>query len=98
MLLGKSNTCQRSQSPRRKDKALLKRIPKTSVRELLVSWSEGLKQQIEDELASAPAFMSIQTASRVMDVSESTIRRYISRGELTAITTEGPNSAQAAKA
>ena len=74
---------------------MLKRITKTSVQRLLISWNPDLKVQIQDELTSEPPFMTVQRVAKVVDVSESTIRRYVSRGELTAITAEGPNSAQA---
>ena len=76
---------------------MLKRITRNSVRQLLTSWSPELKTQIEDELSAEPPFMTVQRVASVCDVSESTVRRWVSSGELTAITAEGPNSAQAAK-
>ena len=57
-----------------------------------------MKAQIEEELTGEPAFMTVQRVASVCDVSESTVRRWVSSGELTAITTEGPNSAQALEA
>jgi hypothetical protein len=73
---------------------MLKRITKASVKQLLVSWNPRLQSQIEEELVKEPPFMTVQRVANIADVSESTVRRYINRGDLTAITTEGPNSAQ----
>ena len=74
---------------------MLKRITKTSVRQLLVGWNPEIEFQIEQELVSEPPFMTVQRVANVMDVSESTIRRYVRRGELTVIASDGPNSAGA---
>jgi len=74
---------------------MLKRIPKESVKNLLAKWSPELQIEISQELASVPPFMTVQTAASVMDVSESTIRRFIRRGELIAIESVGPNSSKA---
>jgi len=73
---------------------MLKRITRNSVRQLLTSWNPDLKTQIEDELSTEPPFMTVQRVSNVMDVSESTIRRYIRNGELITLATIGPNTAQ----
>jgi hypothetical protein len=56
-----------------------------------------MKNQIADELSGEPPFMTVLRVSALLDVSESTIRRYVRRGELIAIASDGPNSAQANK-
>jgi len=71
---------------------MLKRITKSSIENLLTKWSPEHQIAISQELASVPPFMTVQTAANIMDVSESTIRRFIHRGELITISTEGPNS------
>ena len=73
---------------------MIKRVTKSSVESLLTSWNSELKKQIEAELNDQAPFMTVQKVAKVMDVSESTIRRYIRGGELVAIASEGPNSAQ----
>jgi Fic family protein len=50
--------------------------------------------EIRFELNDEPPFMTVQRVAKIMDASESTIRRYIRGGELVAIASEGPNSAQ----
>lgn len=72
---------------------MIKRITKSSVENLLVSWDPDLKENIEAELTDEPPFMTVQRVAAVVDVSESTIRRYIRLGELIAIESEGPNAA-----
>jgi len=74
---------------------MLKRVTKTSVQELLTGWSPELKEKIKVELSEEPLFMTVQRAASIFDVSESTIRRYIKRGDLVAIEAHGPNTAQA---
>jgi hypothetical protein len=54
-----------------------------------------MKAQIADELSNEPPFMTILRVSKLLDVSESTIRRYLLRGDLIAVTSEGPNATQA---
>ena len=73
---------------------MIKRIPKSSIEILLTSWNSELKKQIKIELNDEAPFMTVQRVAKIMDVSESTIRRYVRRGELVAISSEGPNSAQ----
>ena len=73
---------------------MIKRVTKSSIERLLTSWNSELKNQIEIELNDEAPFMTVQRVAKIMDVSESTIRRYIRRGELVAIASEGPNSAQ----
>jgi excisionase family DNA binding protein len=73
---------------------MIKRLPKSSIEILLTSWNSELKKQIKIELNDEAPFMTVQRVAKIMDVSESTIRRYIRRGELVAIASEGPNSAQ----
>jgi len=72
---------------------MIKRIPKSSIESLLTSWNSELKNQIKTELNGETPFMTVQRVAKVMDVSESTIRRYIRKGELVAIASKGPNSA-----
>ena len=72
---------------------MIKRVTKSSVESLLTSWNSELKKQIEAELNDQAPFMTVQKVAKVMDVSESTIRRYIRKGELVAIASKGPNSA-----
>ena len=73
---------------------MIKRVTKSSVESLLTGWNSELKNQIERELNDEAPFMTVQRVAKVMAVSDSTIRRYIRRGELVAIASEGPNSAQ----
>ena len=73
---------------------MIKRVTKSSIESLLTSWNSELKNQIEIELNDEPPFMTVQRVAKIMDASESTIRRYIRGGELVAIASEGPNSAQ----
>ena len=73
---------------------MIKRVTKSSIESLLTSWNSELKNQIEIELNDEAPFMTVQRVAKIMDASESTIRRYIRRGELVAIASEGPNSAQ----
>jgi excisionase family DNA binding protein len=74
---------------------MIKRVTKSSVESLLTSWNSELKKQIEAELNDQAPFMTVQKVAKVMDVSESTIRRYIRRGDLVAIESDGPNTARA---
>jgi len=53
-----------------------------------------MNSEIRFELNDEPPFMTVQRVAKIMDASESTIRRYIRGGELVAIASEGPNSAQ----
>ena len=77
---------------------MIKRVTKSSIEGLLTSWNSELKNQIEIELNDEAPVMTVQRVAKIMDVSESTIRRYIRRGELVAIASEGPNSAQVLEA
>ena len=73
---------------------MIKRVTKSSVENLLVSWDPGLKEQIKAELNDQPPFMTVQRTATIFDVSESTIRRYIRSGDLVAIKSDGPNTAR----
>ena len=73
---------------------MIKRISRSSVESLLASWRPDNRVQIKAELTDEPLFMSVQRVAAIVNISESTVRRYIRRGELIAIELEGPNSAR----
>jgi Fic family protein len=72
----------------------IRRVTKSSVENLLVSWGSGHEEQIELELSEQPPFMTVRRVAKLLDVSESTIRRYIKHGDLVVIESDGPNSAR----
>ena len=74
---------------------MLKRITKRSLRDLLVSWSPELEKQIDEQLATEPGFLTVQRVASVVDISESTVRRFVRQGALTVIESVGPNSSKA---
>ena len=72
---------------------MIKRVTRSSVESLLISWDSDKLEQVKTQLTDEPLFMSVQRVAAIIDISESTVRRYIRRGDLMAIASEGPNAA-----
>jgi hypothetical protein len=72
---------------------MIKRVTRSSVESLLISWDSDKHEQVKTQLTDEPLFMSVQRVAAIIDISESTVRRYIRRGDLMAIASEGPNAA-----
>jgi len=76
---------------------MIKRVTKQSVTQLLAEWKVGSVSKIREELQHEPMLMTISKVAKLLDLSDSTVRRLIAIGSLSSVEHIGPNTAQRAE-